>query len=137
MVSLDFSPRVMPPSALKMPSSQPADRVSVQSPRTSLRVSSTLNDLAGTDLDIEVSTAYRRIEPGMESVQSCLSLANESMHNSLLALLLVGTWIMKPPRVLHGDLVALLRLIGAVTLLENLLLNTHCVGVALEYGTIC
>lgn len=51
------------------------------------------------------------------------------LFNSLLALVLGLVCIIEVSGVLHGHLVTLLGLVGAIALLDRVLLDTHACGV--------
>lgn len=58
MVRVAFSPRVMPPSTLKTPSSQPVVTISMVSQKLNAKIHGpTADDLADADLGLEVTTA--------------------------------------------------------------------------------
>jgi hypothetical protein len=69
MVRVAFSPRVMPPSTERTPSSQPdirnASASSIYCVHEDMKLVHTLDDLTNTNLGLEVTSADGGVEPGI------------------------------------------------------------------------
>lgn len=84
----------------------------------------TLDNLTDTNLGLEIAAAHRGVEPSRHRQLRAVWKVAASQH-SLRALAVRSIRIIEVAGVLHGDGVALLRLVDAIALGDQLLGDTH------------